>query len=90
MTDGKVPQFPKYRCHKTVQAGRIQMMHWRGADCFISFSEPELAGVEIRLLPAYMAKHDPQVGGYYVLYADGYESFSPAKAFENGYTRLPF
>ena len=31
-------------------------------------------------------KHNPQVGGYLVIYPDGYESFSPAKAFEEGYT----
>lgn len=35
----------------------------------------------------YMIKHNPQVGGYYVVYADGYKSWSPAKAFEEGYTR---
>ena len=33
---------------------------------------------------AYVAKHDPQVGGYYVLYPDGYESWSPAEAFRAG------
>ena len=27
-------------------------------------------------------------GGYYVLYDDNYSSFSPAKAFEEGYTRM--
>ncbi|MCU1338860.1 MAG: hypothetical protein JWO19_4441 [Bryobacterales bacterium] len=37
---------------------------------------------------AYMDKHKPDVGGYYVQYDDGYKSFSPAKAFEDGYTRL--
>lgn len=36
----------------------------------------------------YMRKHNPQVGGYYVIYADGYRSFSPAQAFEKGYTRI--
>lgn len=35
----------------------------------------------------YMLKHDPQPGGYYVVYADGYKSWSPAQAFEEGYTR---
>jgi hypothetical protein len=35
----------------------------------------------------WMDKHNPQVGGYYVVYKDGYKSFSPAKAFEEGYTR---
>ncbi len=27
-----------------------------------------------------------EVGGYYVVYEDGYKSFSPAGAFESGYT----
>lgn len=36
----------------------------------------------------YVQKHDPQVGGYYVRYEDGYESFSPAEAFEAGYDSL--
>ena len=36
----------------------------------------------------YLGKHTPQLGGYYVVYDDGYSSFSPAKAFEEGYTRL--
>ena len=35
----------------------------------------------------YMRKHDPQPGGYWVRYQDGYESWSPAQAFEEGYTR---
>ena len=35
----------------------------------------------------YMTKHAPQVGGYYVLYEDGYASFSPAQPFEAGYVR---
>ena len=37
---------------------------------------------------AFMARHQPEVGGYFVRYEDGYESFSPAAAFESGYTRL--
>jgi hypothetical protein len=39
----------------------------------------------------YMQKHNPHVGGYYVAHEDGtggfYETFSPAEAFEDGYTR---
>lgn len=37
---------------------------------------------------AYFSKHQPEAGGYYVVYADGYKSFSPAEAFEAGYTRV--
>ena len=36
----------------------------------------------------YVRKHSPKAGGYYVVYADGYKSWSPADAFESGYTRL--
>lgn len=28
------------------------------------------------------------IGGYYVVYDDGYTSYSPAKAFEEGYARI--
>jgi hypothetical protein len=35
-----------------------------------------------------MTKHNPQVGGYYVMYKDGYQSWSPASEFEDGYTRI--
>jgi hypothetical protein len=38
----------------------------------------------------YMHKHTPEVGGYFVVYfGDGHQSYSPAKAFEEGYTRIP-
>lgn len=30
-------------------------------------------------------KNRPQAGGYFVVHADGHQSFSPAKAFESGY-----
>jgi len=36
----------------------------------------------------FITKHRPQVGGYLVFYKDGYRSFSPADAFEDGYTRV--
>jgi hypothetical protein len=36
----------------------------------------------------YMQKHKPQPGGYFVQYQDGYKSFSPAQAFEEGYMQI--
>ena len=35
---------------------------------------------------SFMDKNQPQEGGYYVKYKGGYESYSPAKAFEEGYS----
>jgi hypothetical protein len=37
---------------------------------------------------SYVRRHMPKPGGYYVVYKDGYKSFSPADAFEDGYTRI--
>lgn len=37
---------------------------------------------------SYMRKHEPKTGGYFVVYKDGYQSYSPAQAFEEGYTRI--
>ena len=36
----------------------------------------------------FVSKHEPKAGGYYVTYKDGYKSFSPAQAFEEGYARI--
>jgi hypothetical protein len=33
----------------------------------------------------FLAKHKPEAGGFLVIYQDGYKSFSPAKAFMEGY-----
>jgi hypothetical protein len=47
---------------------------------------PEESGVgEFAVSEAFIQKHNPQPGGYFVVYADGYESFSPANAFEEEY-----
>ncbi len=36
----------------------------------------------------YVAKHLPQAGGYYVVYEDGYKSWSPKEAFEKEYSKV--
>ena len=79
-------EMPRYECHKIVHALKIGVLHHGSLGVVM---HPVGAGYKpINLTPEYMAKHDPQVDGYYVVYADGYESFSPAKAFEEGYTRI--
>ncbi len=81
----------KYRCHKDVEAVKVF-----GVDMAPSDQPPgslrlqvETAGGEtgeIIVSPSYASKHKPKVGGFYVRYQDGYESFSPAEAFTEGYT----
>ena len=36
----------------------------------------------------FVTKHKPQAGGYFVVYDDGYKSYSPAAAFESGYSLI--
>lgn len=78
--------FPKYVCHKEVQALKIKAVDRRDGKYFIV---PEEAGFEpIEVHENFIDRHGPRAGGYLVFYADGYKSFSPARAFEEGYTAV--
>lgn len=75
---------PKYQSHKIVEAAKITGMLKGPEGTTLMFAESEDITVDLR----YVEKHEPQIGGYYVRYEDGYESWSPADAFEGGYTRI--
>lgn len=45
-------------------------------------------GPPINVSSQWLDKHRPCVGGYLIVYADNYMSFSPAQAFESGYTLI--
>lgn len=70
--------------------GRCERCHWRARNPVTSaMITPEEDGYEpFEVSGEYLVKHKPTVGGYWVLYADGYQSFSPAQAFEEGYSRI--
>lgn len=80
----------KYTSHKTVEAARILRV---GRDAhhgenFLDLDPGmtgEIANISVTVPDSYIEKHNPQAGGYFVRYPDGYESFSPAKSFEQGY-----
>ncbi len=84
---GTSRELPRYRSHKEVWALKIKGIDLYGVDGATIRSEDAGYG-PLRVTAAYIDKHDPQPGGYYVLYKDGYESFSPAAAFEEGYTKV--
>lgn len=90
-------EMPRYKCHKEVHALKIQAVVLNSVIAAISGDEPDGSALivpaeegyaEFRVPAEYVRKHNPQAGGYYVVYDDGYASFSPAGAFEAGYTRL--
>lgn len=90
--EGVQAELPRYKCHKEVWALKIEAVkdptepgNETDGSRILIFTEKPFA--PIRVDHEYVRKHKPEAGGYYVVYADGYKSFSPAKAFEDGYTR---
>lgn len=77
---------PKYRCHKDVWAVKIASIAYDLDSALITPADPSYPA--FRMSGEWIGKHNPQVGGYFVVYEDGYRSYSPAKAFEEGYTRV--
>lgn len=86
-------EMPRYKCHKEVWALKIAAVvdpTEAGSESdgsrVLEFEETDYS--TIRVPRVWVQKHNPQVGGYYVTYQDGYSSFSPAQAFEEGYTLI--
>ena len=86
-------ELPKYQCHKKVWALKIKAV--------AQGTQPtDLPGGSWMLHPAddgygplevsheWYAKHKPEAGGYFVVYDDGYKPYSPAAAFESGYSLI--
>jgi len=76
----------KYKSHKTVQAAKIACINKNEDGSAQLTFEGDAASVVVN--KSYMDHRDPQEGGYYVRYEDGYESWSPAEAFEEGYCAI--
>lgn len=78
-------EMPKYNCHKQVHALKIKMVGiGDDGSGLITPANPNYSAFEVS--KEFMDKHSPKHGGYYVVYKDGYKSFSPADAFDAGYT----
>lgn len=85
-------EMPRYQCDKVVHALKIAEItlipKGGGSAMLIPVEVAVYAPFEVS--KEFVYKHDPHrhPGGYYVVYEDGYKSFSPAEAFEEGYTRM--
>lgn len=85
-------QMPQYLSHKKVWALKIANVENDGTDS----TTDENRLVRVRFEDATFAartfslrgKPTPEAGWYYIQYQGGYESFSPAKEFEEGYTLI--
>ncbi len=81
-------EMPRYKCHKEVWALKIKDIITRNPSGGAVIIPADDGYGYFDVSEAYVAQHNPQIGGYYVVYEDGYKSFSPAAAFEGGYTRI--
>lgn len=77
----------KYKSHKEVEAYQVEtIVRNKQGGATLNTSEEGYPSIEVD--SHFMLKHKPKAGGYYVIYADGYKSFSPQKAFEDGYEKI--
>lgn len=94
---GETSGIPKYQSHKVVEAFKIKDVVYdrdlaaksgRESDggAVLVPEDPSIPGVKVDYL--YLKKHKAKAGGYFVRYQDGYESWSPAGAFEKGYALI--
>lgn len=78
-----------YQCHKQVHAAQIvHIDHTRllldgGLD-----DDGNAVVKPVMVSLDFIEKHKPASGDYFVQYEDGYQSISPASAFEGGYTAI--
>jgi hypothetical protein len=93
-------EMPRYECHKKVwalqinKAERVKVQYAEGCDgqescpdVILHFDESSGAAPR-KVEYSVVSRYWPKEGDYFVLYEDGYQSISPKKAFEEGYTRV--
>ncbi len=82
-------ELPRYKCHKEVHALKIASIdapYGMQGSATLHFQNEEYAPITVG--KEYNQKHGPLAGGYYVVYQDGYMSWSPAEVFEAGYALI--
>ena len=78
---------PQYKCHKVVGALKIGYVNHNFRDGSAEL-RPSVGYDYINVSAEFCRKHLPQDGGYYIVDEDGHASWSPAKAFEDGYDMI--
>ena len=86
MTPEEMKQLSKYKSHKIVRAGKILDIGNGGTEG--TFELEIYAGhtIEEKMPADWIERHNPVIGGYIIVYEDDYVSFSPNKAFVEGYS----
>jgi hypothetical protein len=97
MSNETQAEMPRYKCHKEVHALKLDAVrHGHSKDGQRQFNTCVLYPADKAFDPIEVdgpwccekINIENDDCGYLVVYADGYKSWSPTKAFEDGYTRL--
>lgn len=88
-----VIEIPRYQCHKQVQALKIKLVIENPRGFELHFEDERYCPIQMSaawaLLHVGTGKDSSSLsGGYVVWYEDGYTSWSPAEAFEQGYSLI--
>lgn len=83
-----ITKIPQYRSHKIVRALHIDSVVPNEATKGATLHFAEAGFDPLAISAEVYAKHQPRAPGVWVWYEDGYQSFSPTAAFEDGYSLL--
>lgn len=76
----------RWKSHKVVSAGKVLSVNLTDMQLGV---ENDAGGIDlVYFTETLVSRSIPQLGDYYVVYEDGYASWSPAKAFEEGYSQI--
>jgi hypothetical protein len=80
-------EMPRYQSHKKVHALKIGegIVVNQDGSAVLPIADPGFGPLTVE--KGVISRYVPMPGDYLVVYEDGYKSISPAKAFEEGYTR---
>jgi hypothetical protein len=83
-------EMPKYKCIKEVWALKIKDVEYLPyeSSALIHFEDWRYAPKKVDAFVWWEQKAKWNKTGYYVVYSDGYESWSPVEVFEKGYVLL--
>jgi len=90
ITSPNLIQLPQYQSHKKVWALKIESLNFRSDGALDIIPEDKRYGA-FTVPKDFIPKHReavPSIGWDWVQYENGYQSFSPADAFESGYTLI--
>ena len=82
-------ELPKYKSHKVVRALKISEIELH-EDKSVTITPVDTGYAPFKTVAGWGERlnGNEDDAGYYVVYPDGYASWSPSKAFEEGYTKV--